>query len=157
MNQTKRKEIIEQHRVAQELIIKLFADSSSRQMSIYQQDGSLHSGVLNSKLGNGPDILTFQLGKFQSIHIQIPTIHIKWVPKQIPLAKVPDISKSYSNSLWLIQKGHKSHVPFQAALDYKQHIKIQIWKLKGFTLKKHMQDMNKVTNFILQQEGTLLT
>ena len=104
--------------MAPKLIIKLFADSSSRQMSIYQQNGSLHSCVLNSKLGNGPDILTFQLGKFQRIHIQIPTIHIKWVPKQIPLARVPNISKSYSNSLWLIQKGHKSHKPFQAALDY---------------------------------------
>jgi hypothetical protein len=72
--------------------------------------------VLDSKLGNGPDNFTFHLGKFQSIHIQIPTIHIKWVPKQIPLPRVP--SKSYSNSLWLIQKGHKSHIPFQAALDY---------------------------------------
>jgi hypothetical protein len=108
--------------VAPELTVKLFTDFNSRQklqLSIYQQDGSLHSGVLDSKLGNGPDILTFHFGKFQSIHIQIPTIHIKWVPIQIPLASVPNISKSYSNSLWLIQKGHKSYIPFQAALDYK--------------------------------------
>jgi hypothetical protein len=122
--------------VAPELIIKLFADSSSRQMSIYQQDRSLHSGVLNSKLGNGPDILTFQLGKFQSIHIQIPTIHIKWVPKQIPLARVPNISKSYSNSLWLIQKGHKSHVPFQAALDYKIACKNTDLEIQRFHTRK---------------------
>ena len=118
----KRTGIIEQHRVAPKLIVKLFTNFNSRQklqLSIYQQDGSLHSGVLDSKLGNGLDILTFHLGKFQSIHIQIPTIHIKWVPKQIPLARVPNISKSYSNSLWLIQKGHKSHKPFQAALGYK--------------------------------------
>jgi hypothetical protein len=71
--------------VGPELIIKLFTDFNSRQklqLSIYQQDGSLHSGVLDRKLGNGPDILTFHLGKFQSIHIQISTIHIKWVPKK---------------------------------------------------------------------------
>ena len=122
--------------MAPELTIKLFADSSSRQMSIYQQDGSLHSGVLNSKLGNGPDILTFQLGKFQSIHIQIPTIHIKWVPKQIPLAKVPDISKSYSNSLWLIQKGYKSHIPFQVALDYKIACKNTDLEIQRFHTRK---------------------
>ena len=108
--------------MAPELIVKLFTDFNSRQklqLSIYQQDGSLHSGVIDRKLGNGPNSLTFHLGKFQSIHIQISTIHIKWVPKQIPLARVPNISKSYSNSLWLIQKGHKSHIHFQAALDYK--------------------------------------
>jgi hypothetical protein len=108
--------------VALELIVKLFTDFNSRQklqLSIYQQDGSLHSGVHDSKLGNVPDILTFHLGKYQSIHIQIPTIHIKWVPKQIPLARVLNISRSYSNSFWLIQKGHKSHIHFQAALDYK--------------------------------------
>ena len=75
--------------------------------------------VLDSKLGNGLDILTFHLDKFQRIHIQIPTIHIKWVPKQIPLARVPNMSKSFSNSLWLIQKGHKLHIPFQATVDYK--------------------------------------
>jgi hypothetical protein len=108
--------------MALELIVKLFTDFNSRQklqLSIYQQDGSLYSGVHDSKLGNVPDILTFHLGKYQSIHIQIPIIHIKWVPKQIPLARVPNISRSYSNSFWLIQKGHKSHIPFQAALDYK--------------------------------------
>ena len=81
--------------MALELIVKLFTDFNSRQnlqLSIYQQDESLHSGVLDSKLGNGPDILTFHLGKFQSIHIQIPTILIKWVPKQIQLVRVPNIS-----------------------------------------------------------------
>jgi hypothetical protein len=122
--------------VAPELIIKLFADSSSRQTSIYQQHESLHSGVLNSKLGNGLDILTFQLGKFQSIHIQIPTIHIKWVPKQISLARVPNISKSYLNSLWLIQKGHKSHILFQAALDYKIACKNTNLEIQRFHTQK---------------------
>ena len=45
-----------------ELIVKLFTDFNSRQklqLSIYQQDGSLHSGVLDSKLGNGPDFKPF--------------------------------------------------------------------------------------------------
>jgi hypothetical protein len=125
--------------VAPELIIKLFTDFNSRQklqLSRYQQDGSLHSNVLDSKLGNGPDILTFYLGKFQSILIQIPTIHIKWVPNQIPLARVPNISKSYSNSLWLIQKSHKSHIPFQAALDHKIACKNIYLEIQRFHTRK---------------------
>ena len=125
--------------MAPELMVKLFIDFNSRQklqLSIYQQDGSLHSGVLHSKLGNGPDILTFHLGKFQSIHIQIHTIHIKWVPKQIPLAKVSNISKSYSNSLWLIQKSHKSHIPFQVAFDYKITCKNTDLEIQRFHTKK---------------------
>jgi hypothetical protein len=105
-------------------------------LSIYQQDQSFHSGILDSKLGNGPNILTFHLGKFQSIHIEIPTIHIKWVPKQIPLAKVSNISKSYLNSLWLIQTGHKSHIPFQATLDYKIACKITDLKFQKFHTQK---------------------
>ena len=125
--------------MAPELIVKLFTNFNSRQklqLSIYQQDGSLHSGVLDSKLGNGPNILTFLSGKFQSIHIQIPTIHIKWVPKQIPLVRVPNISKSYSNSLWLIQKGHKSHKPFQAALGYKIACKNTDLEIQRFHTRK---------------------
>ena len=139
MTQTKRKGITEQHRLALELIVKLFTDFNSRQklqLSIYQQDGSLHSGVHDSKLGNVPDILTFHLGKFQSINILIPTIHIKWVPKQIPLVRVPNISKSYSNSVWLIQSGHKSHKPFQAALDYQKACKNTDLKIQRSHMRK---------------------
>ena len=120
-------------------MVKLFIDFNSRQklqLSIYQQDGSLHRGVLYSKLANGLDNFTFHLGKFQSIHIQIPTIHIKWVPEQIPLSRVPNISKSCSNSLWLIQKGYKSHIPFQAALDYKIACKSTDLEIQRFHTRK---------------------
>ena len=75
--------------------------------------------ILNSKLGNGPDILTHHLGKFQSIHIQISTIHIKWVPKHIPLARVPTYQNHIEISHWLFEKGHKLLIHFQVALDYK--------------------------------------
>ena len=52
------------------------------------------------------------------------------------VATVPNISKSFSNSLWLIQKGHKSHVPFQAALDYKIACKNTDLEIQRFHTKK---------------------